>query len=160
MPTKTWAVGEEVLAADFNTYVQKQVVSTFADAAARAAALTTPTTGQLTMLANPNGRLDFWNGAGWIEVVPKIQRGLTTITTNSGGGATTTFPITFGAGPVYAIGQDYASAAGGIIIVGVLSSGITTSAVSWVCRRTDLANTPPAASIVVNIGWIAMGAWP
>jgi hypothetical protein len=29
MPQKVWAVGEEVLAADFNTYVQQQVVPTF-----------------------------------------------------------------------------------------------------------------------------------
>ena len=32
---KTWAVGEEVLAPDFNTYVQTQVVAQFANAAAR-----------------------------------------------------------------------------------------------------------------------------
>lgn len=35
MPTRTWVVGEEVLAADFNTFVQQQVVSTFANTAAR-----------------------------------------------------------------------------------------------------------------------------
>lgn len=35
MPTKTWVVGEEVLAADFNTYVQQQVVPTFSNTAAR-----------------------------------------------------------------------------------------------------------------------------
>jgi uroporphyrinogen-III decarboxylase len=35
MPTKVWAVGEELLAADMNTFVQQQVVSTFPNAAAR-----------------------------------------------------------------------------------------------------------------------------
>lgn len=47
MPTKTWVVGEEVLAADFNTYVQRQVVPTFANTAARNTALPSPTPGML-----------------------------------------------------------------------------------------------------------------
>lgn len=38
MPTKIWAVGEELLAADMNTMVQQQVVSTFPTVAARDAA--------------------------------------------------------------------------------------------------------------------------
>jgi hypothetical protein len=38
-------VGEEVLAADFNTMVQRQVVATFANAAARDAAIPAPTEG-------------------------------------------------------------------------------------------------------------------
>lgn len=45
MPTKTWVVGEEVLAPDFNTYVQKQVVPTFATVAARNAAYPAATAG-------------------------------------------------------------------------------------------------------------------
>ena len=58
MAQKTWVVGEEVLAADFNTYVQNQVVARFATVAARdsawpaatagvGAACTTTDTGQL-----------------------------------------------------------------------------------------------------------------
>lgn len=35
MPQKTWAVGEEVLAADFNTYLQNQVVPVFTSTAQR-----------------------------------------------------------------------------------------------------------------------------
>jgi hypothetical protein len=35
MPQKSWVVGEQVLAADFNTYVQTQVVAQFATVAAR-----------------------------------------------------------------------------------------------------------------------------
>src|SRR3954470_22222079 len=50
MPTKTWVVGEEVLAADFNSLVQKQVVATFANAAARDAALPTPNMGMMCYL--------------------------------------------------------------------------------------------------------------
>jgi hypothetical protein len=35
MPQKVWAVGEEVLATDFNTYVQQQIFATFPNVAAR-----------------------------------------------------------------------------------------------------------------------------
>lgn len=56
MPTKTWVVGEEVLAADFNAMVQKQVVATFANAAARDAALPAPTPGMVCYL-NDTGKL-------------------------------------------------------------------------------------------------------
>jgi len=45
MPQKTWVVGEEVLAADFNTYVQNQVVPRFATVAARDAAWPAATAG-------------------------------------------------------------------------------------------------------------------
>lgn len=45
MPQKTWAVGEEVLAADFNTYVQNQVVPVFATEAQRDAQWTSPPNG-------------------------------------------------------------------------------------------------------------------
>lgn len=67
MPTKIWATGEDVLSADFNTYVQKQVVSTFADATARTAALLTPTAGQLTVLLDTN-HIELWTGTAWITV--------------------------------------------------------------------------------------------
>jgi hypothetical protein len=45
VPQKTWVVGEEVLAADFNTYVQNQVVPRFASVAARDAAWPAATAG-------------------------------------------------------------------------------------------------------------------
>lgn len=52
MPSKVWVVGEEVLAADFNPYVQEQVVATFANTAARDAAITAPKNGQHAWLAD------------------------------------------------------------------------------------------------------------
>ena len=45
MPQKTWIIGEQVLAADFNTYVQTQVVARFATVAARDAAWPAATAG-------------------------------------------------------------------------------------------------------------------
>ena len=60
MPHKVWAVGEEVLAADFNTFVQDQVVTTFPDIAS------------LKAWAAPNGAMawvdatnqHYWRRAG------------------------------------------------------------------------------------------------
>lgn len=69
MPHKIWAVGEEVLAADFQSYVQNQVVAVFADAAARTAGIAAPATGQLSWLLDLK-RLDAWDGAAWVPVNP------------------------------------------------------------------------------------------
>lgn len=68
MGFKIWAVGEEVLAADFNDYVQEQVVATFPNAAARTAAIPAPLPGMLSYLADV-GRLEQYTDkaspAGW-----------------------------------------------------------------------------------------------
>lgn len=72
MPTKVWVAGEEVLASDWNTMVQEQVVATFATAAARTAALPTPKTGQVTFLLDV-ARDEQWNGSQWIPLnVPRF----------------------------------------------------------------------------------------
>lgn len=64
MPTKSWVVGEEVLAADFNSYVQRQVVATFANAAARDAAIGAPTQGMVCYLLDTN-RLQTYTYGAW-----------------------------------------------------------------------------------------------
>jgi hypothetical protein len=64
MPTKVWVAGEEVLAADFNPYVQEQVVATFATAAARNTAIPAPKAGQMSYLADSK-RTEQWNGTAW-----------------------------------------------------------------------------------------------
>jgi hypothetical protein len=63
MPTKTWTVGEEMLAADVNAYLQDQVVATFANAAARDAAIPAPTAGQAVYLTG-TGQLQVYAGVG------------------------------------------------------------------------------------------------
>jgi hypothetical protein len=68
MPFKVWSIGEEVLAADFNNYVQSQVVSRFASAAARTAAITAPTLNQLTMRDDRPGFIDRWSGTAWADL--------------------------------------------------------------------------------------------
>lgn len=69
MPTKTWAVGEEVLAADFNTYVQRQVVPTFASAAARNAAMASPAVGQMCAV---DKFVMMWRNSRWELAMPLL----------------------------------------------------------------------------------------
>jgi len=69
MPFKTWSVGEEVLASDFNPYLQQQVVARFASAAARSAAITSPVLNQVTSLDTVPGGVDYWNGSAWVPLV-------------------------------------------------------------------------------------------
>lgn len=70
MAFKTWAVGEEVLAADFNSYVQRQTVAVFPNAAARTAAITAPTPGMVSYLSDV-GRLEVYTdkspAPGWFR---------------------------------------------------------------------------------------------
>jgi len=66
MPQKTWVVGEEVLAADFNSYVQDQVVPAFPNVAARDAQWTAPPDGALAVTTDTN---QLWQriGGAWAK---------------------------------------------------------------------------------------------
>jgi len=86
MPYKIWVVGEEVLAADFNNYVQEQVVATFTNAAARDAAITGPNAGQLCYLTASN-ELHVYTGTAWstlmsrwVSFTPNVLFGGTAVT--------------------------------------------------------------------------------
>lgn len=67
MPHKVWQVGEEVIAPDFNTYVQQQVVEQFPNVAARTAAVTAPVAGQPSYIdsGDMNEGPEFYNGTSW-----------------------------------------------------------------------------------------------
>jgi hypothetical protein len=64
MPTKVWVAGEEVLATQFNQYVQEQVIATFPNAAARTAAIPAPKDGMHTWLIDVE-RLEVFDGESW-----------------------------------------------------------------------------------------------
>ena len=67
MPQKTWAIGEEVLAVDFNNYVQTQVVARFATVAARDAAWPAATAGAgAVCVTTDTGTLWTVVGALWV----------------------------------------------------------------------------------------------
>jgi hypothetical protein len=67
MPNKTWAVGEEVLAPDFNTYVQQQVIAQFPTVAARNTGIASPVGGQASYVdaGDATEGPEFWNGVAW-----------------------------------------------------------------------------------------------
>jgi hypothetical protein len=78
MPTKVWVVGEEVLAADMNAYLQEQIVATFANAAARDAAIPTPKVGMLVWQSD-SAAYWYWNGSAWLTIGKgRIASGATT----------------------------------------------------------------------------------
>ena len=93
MPTKTWAVGEEVLAADFNTYVQRQIVATFANAAARDAAISAPTAGMVCYL-NDTQALQLYTAGAWVNIGGTTKPAYGQITATSGNFAQTALAIT------------------------------------------------------------------
>jgi hypothetical protein len=66
MPHKTWLAGEKVNAAQFNPYVQDQVVAQFPDAATRDAQWSAPPTGACCVLTTAPNVLLMWNGSAWI----------------------------------------------------------------------------------------------
>lgn len=92
MPYKTWVVGEEVLAADFNTFVQQQTVASMPNAAGRDTDITAPQEGQLCYLRDVN-RLQVYDGTVWTTagatVVAYVE-----VTANQVGIATTITDLT------------------------------------------------------------------
>jgi hypothetical protein len=64
---KTFAVGEVLTAVNVNTYLMQQTVMVFATSAARSSAITSPSEGMLTYLADSN---TFWyyDGTAWLEL--------------------------------------------------------------------------------------------
>lgn len=67
MAYKTFANGYTLNASELNTYLMNQSVIVFADATARSAALTSPTEGMVTYLADTNA-LTVYDGSAWVAV--------------------------------------------------------------------------------------------
>ena len=67
MPYRDFQVNEILTAANVNTYLMDQSVMTFADAAARTAALPTPTAGMMTFLVDV-AQVNVYDGTEWVEV--------------------------------------------------------------------------------------------
>lgn len=65
---KSWSIGEVVEAADFQNYVQDQVVQVYTDSAARAAALGTFVTPGMISYLSASTALQYYNGSTWTNV--------------------------------------------------------------------------------------------
>jgi hypothetical protein len=92
---KTWAVGEEVLAADFNSYIQTQVVARFANASTRTAQLPAPGLNQLSTLDTAPGIIYFWSGSAWVAMggAREVNFAATPNAAAPQGGTGTAFPF-------------------------------------------------------------------
>jgi hypothetical protein len=64
---KNWVANDILAAADVNGYLADQVVMNFASAAARSAALPTPSAGMVTYRADGTA-LEIYNGSTWLSV--------------------------------------------------------------------------------------------
>jgi len=65
LPRKVWTAGDVLAAADVNTYLGDQVISVFADAAARDASITSPLHGMACYLQDTDA-LELYNDSAWV----------------------------------------------------------------------------------------------
>ena len=61
---KTFTAGSILTASDVQGYLQDQTIMVFAGTAARASAITSPSTGMFTYIT-ATSQLQFWNGSAW-----------------------------------------------------------------------------------------------
>jgi hypothetical protein len=89
MAFKTFVNGFPLNASELNEFLMSQVVSTFADSAARTGAVTSPVEGQITYL-NDSNLFQFYNGSAWVDLLPAAgtisnkSANYTTVATDSG----------------------------------------------------------------------------
>jgi hypothetical protein len=96
---KDWTVGEVVTEADFQSFLQDQVLFVFASAAARDSAIGTAAVseGMFAYLKDTDG-LEFYSGAEWVPFAAGAKGGGTDqIFYENGTAVTTSYSITSGA---------------------------------------------------------------
>ena len=137
MPQKSWAVGEEVLATDFNTYLQNQCVPQFTGTTQRDSQWAAPPNGAVCVTTDTN---TMWlRAAGvWITAaaqpvayaqVTANQAGITTIVDLTGLSVT----FTAAAGRRYRVSAQalVLSSATADLIVGYIRDGANTQVGRW-----------------------------
>ena len=67
MPRKVFTAGEVLAASDVNTNLMNQMVMTFAGTAARGSAISSPTEGMLTYLADTD-TFQYYNGTSFVPL--------------------------------------------------------------------------------------------
>lgn len=91
MPQKSWAVGEEVLAADFNTYLQNQCVPAFTNTAQRDSQWPSPPNGAVCVTVDTG---TYWQRAAGAWMRPFGVWGYAEATTTQGSIAGTVVDLT------------------------------------------------------------------
>jgi hypothetical protein len=134
---KVFTNGSTLQASELNENLMQQAVSTFSNAAARTAAITSPVEGQLTYLLDVD-RYESWSGSAWIQV----------ITPGAWVSFTPTFTgITLGNGTVSA---KYSKVGRTVHLSLFLTLGSTSSITGWMGFSLPLSpdsNTVPSGSV-------------
>lgn len=134
---KSWDSGEQVLATEFQNYVQDQVVQVYAGTAARSSALGTAVTEGMVSYLNDINELQVYNGSAWAAI--------------TGGGGTATYATTAGTA-VYATNAGtavYATNAGTAVN---LSGTVTTAQVTGTSIVLNGTAIPIGGSATVTGG--------
>lgn len=127
MAYKQFQPAAVLTASETQTYLMNQSVISFANSAARSAALTSPTEGMLTYLADVD-ELEVWNGSSWLRLV----------VTSDDEGFTTTGNITSSSGNIVASAGNV-SAAGFVVGTGV-SVGVPATPAQMLSSAGDNFN--------------------
>lgn len=155
-----WLPGEEATAATMNTYVGRQVVCHFHDAADRNTQLFDPQVGQVCTLDSHPGAVYAWTGADWVEPAPYTQWGNTLITTDSNGNGHLAYPTPF-AGHENAVqltcGGGSAATGGAVLVAQVIESQNLSTLVNFKVRSLP---TGAAYVGVVRVLWTVTGVRP
>ena len=93
--SRSWSTGDTVSAADFVSYISSQVLTVFATATARDAAITSPSEGMFSYtITTPEETLSYYDGSSWVATSLTADiTGITTAANSSlAGGATSGAP--------------------------------------------------------------------
>lgn len=182
MPHKIWVVGEEVLAADFNDYVQEQVIATFPTSSARGTAIPSPLKGMMTYIADVN-RYEYWDGAAWKQPAPthgvgslwslhpdgtsvvpgpiQIHCGQSIVTTNAFGEFSISFPGVFKSAVWCAFAQCadpgdpwYPS----MPVLSLVEKHHTLTSATWVATKNT--DNVALASVAIRVQFLVIGDRP
>lgn len=182
MPRQTMVAGTTITAAWANANVRDQVVTPFANAAARASAVITPIEGMVSYLTDTD-RLEMWDGATWSDVAhlrmaatqgtgdavvrpssganqttaqakagPHVIQAGSAVKTTSGGNVTITFPTAY-TGGVYSVMLTPGDQADPIAFLKINSTTLAGVTV----RVYDAAGVSIPDGNIVRIDWLVDG---
>ena len=87
---KTWSTGDTVTAANFQGYLQDQVIAVFATTSARDTAISSPSDGQFAYVTASTGTLYYYDNSAWtaVDLAGDISSIVTAAASGLSGGAT------------------------------------------------------------------------
>ena len=151
---KEWQIGEVVEAADFQSYVQDQVVQVYADSAARGSALGTAVTeGMVAYLADTNST-EVYDGSSWIAVGAGDITSVTAGTGLTGGGTSGSVTLNVNQAALYTDGTAgytvLSNGTAGLIYQALSPNYIINGAFDFWQRGTSFTPTADAFSYTAD----------